>query len=1204
MLSKVLSCCVNVSSSSIHSPNKLVVGNIPTDFDSSSNFFTLSSRLPSFALFGATSLFAITKVESNITSVSENAMDFWSAPSTTTEEWLGGEAGKAKKSSLKKKKKTKGSLERKVSPIGLEDFPLENDVSSTIADESLFDEDHSGNGSVSSLYEGDSDDDGDDYRIKEVPPVAPPAQVNSRRKKSSRSRRGRSNRKKSRSPQKKIIRLKAGSDVGDLDFSQLPDLDLNSLIKAKQQKGTRLTPTRSDSSPSTSPESRHRKKIVRIKSSSDLSQLSASNHSSSNHSSSNSSLNHESTRITAKRSKSPKKMEKKKNSTQIEDYQAPTMPLSDDEVEIIKFRETANVPSMFDIVSNSRADTMGEILAAEKRSSRRNKRNKEDSEINELLMELEDMTSQADLLASGLQDISLVDKDKSDYNKSAKDKPELVKDSVLEFDQNSDSLFRLVNDEDTSPSIFDRIHSEKEKKAPSLYEDLSLEEEVDMDLTSSDVAGVEMLDNGIITAFNIGEIPTLESSAVAHVGDGFDLATKTDDASETDALDVFHGLSKVLETEMPSIQPDRNGDARLIELPLTDSDDLKVIDGSQTTALHRESSLNFSSLPTESRGRSAKRFDPLSSLDDQSLDLNHVRALSVPNMFDLISGNEGTDLDWTNLPERSNSVKDLFDETDYHNLSVDPDFGFDTGRRIVAGSEDNSPLGRKKSKVKKLLEEKGKEKAARIAGEASATDLDVPHKPKRRKGKKRNKSRRKDTEDSADADNGRTGAFLVMDAPPSVSNESMLSGEQPSLERTWSRSQLKVTEPELEVMETFGKSNEGVSHTEVKDLDNEQDRIIPEGSGSQSRRRLSVRFLRGENDPDMSTSLHGKFGNSDVAISLPHRRPSFDDCDDIAMIGRKEAAESELLLGQSAEDEKTYTIGKETGATLNDDLLPREREACAPLYNDVDDSNESSTGWTDEDEVSLEIVETGNDSNSDSTSSFYNKILENQEEKATIGDDNEASKNQDDLKSEAVQVEHKSPKDIQSSPKQFEAKQNTEVFERADQPLDDLRETHRSSRPTELNEKAKISFQEKGAASSQARTARASQSTRASQVRPRPSRDKINSERNLTTIESKQPSTTSGFIEQRRREREIRMAMVKERIRIRQEDKSKNKCVPDIELRREKAFEWYHRMAWPSKNEFKRKLIQLNGACDIELSDIDLLDWTPNGKRVARRIAK
>ena len=466
MLSKVLSCCVNVSSSSIHSPNKLVVGNIPTDFDSSSNFFTLSSRLPSFALFGATSLFAITKVESNITSVSENAMDFWSAPSTTTEEWLGGEAGKAKKSSLKKKKKTKGSLERKVSPIGLEDFPLENDVSSTIADESLFDEDHSGNGSVSSLYEGDSDDDGDDYRIKEVPPVAPPAQVNSRRKKSSRSRRGRSNRKKSRSPQKKIIRLKAGSDVGDLDFSQLPDLDLNSLIKAKQQKGTRLTPTRSDSSPSTSPESRHRKKIVRIKSSSDLSQLSASNHSSSNHSSSNSSLNHESTRITAKRSKSPKKMEKKKNSTQIEDYQAPTMPLSDDEVEIIKFRETANVPSMFDIVSNSRADTMGEILAAEKRSSRRNKRNKEDSEINELLMELEDMTSQADLLASGLQDISLVDKDKSDYSKSVKDKQELVKDSVLDFDQNSDSLFRLVNDEDTSPSIFDRIHSEREKKAP------------------------------------------------------------------------------------------------------------------------------------------------------------------------------------------------------------------------------------------------------------------------------------------------------------------------------------------------------------------------------------------------------------------------------------------------------------------------------------------------------------------------------------------------------------------------------------------------------------------------------------------------------------------------------------------------------------------------------------------------------------------
>ena len=236
MLSKVLSCCVNVSSSSIHSPNKLVVGNIPTDFDSSSNFFTLSSRLPSFALFGATSLFAITKVESNITSVSENAMDFWSAPSTTTEEWLGGEAGlKAKKSSLKKKKKTKGSLERKVSPIGLEDFPLENDVSSTIADESLFDEDHSGNGSVSSLYEGDSDD--DDYRIKEVPPVAPPAQVNSRRKKSSRSRRGRSPRKKSRSPQKKIIRLKAGSDVGDLDFSQLPDLDF--LSKAKQQKCTR-----------------------------------------------------------------------------------------------------------------------------------------------------------------------------------------------------------------------------------------------------------------------------------------------------------------------------------------------------------------------------------------------------------------------------------------------------------------------------------------------------------------------------------------------------------------------------------------------------------------------------------------------------------------------------------------------------------------------------------------------------------------------------------------------------------------------------------------------------------------------------------------------------------------------------------------------------------------------------------------------------
>jgi len=86
---------------------------------------------------------------------------------------------------------------------------------------------------------------------------------------------------------------------------------------------------------------------------------------------------------------------------------------------------------------------------------------------------------------------------------------------------------------------------------------------------------------------------------------------------------------------------------------------------------------------------------------------------------------------------------------------------------------------------------------------------------------------------------------------------------------------------------------------------------------------------------------------------------------------------------------------------------------------------------------------------------------------------------------------------------------------------------------------------------------------------------------------------------ERNRDRAARLALAKERIRLHREERPRKDEGMNLEERKAKAFEWYHRCGYPCRDEFKAKIQKLNGACDITLNDIDLLDWTRNGKRVS-----
>merc|ERR1712151_338037 len=50
------------------------------------------------------------------------------------------------------------------------------------------------------------------------------------------------------------------------------------------------------------------------------------------------------------------------------------------------------------------------------------------------------------------------------------------------------------------------------------------------------------------------------------------------------------------------------------------------------------------------------------------------------------------------------------------------------------------------------------------------------------------------------------------------------------------------------------------------------------------------------------------------------------------------------------------------------------------------------------------------------------------------------------------------------------------------------------------------------------------------------------------------------------------------------------------EVTRRKCYMWYARMGQPTRDEMKKKIIQLGGECDIKVEDVDKLPWTFMGQ--------
>ena len=50
--------------------------------------------------------------------------------------------------------------------------------------------------------------------------------------------------------------------------------------------------------------------------------------------------------------------------------------------------------------------------------------------------------------------------------------------------------------------------------------------------------------------------------------------------------------------------------------------------------------------------------------------------------------------------------------------------------------------------------------------------------------------------------------------------------------------------------------------------------------------------------------------------------------------------------------------------------------------------------------------------------------------------------------------------------------------------------------------------------------------------------------------------------------------------------------------RRQIAYQWYMRCGMPRKDDFRRRVLRMEGACDIQPDDVDLLPWIHGGARV------